>query len=288
MKNNKHINFVLLIVIICIGSFILTRYLPAKSEFGCKNPTKLEDHTEGRERISICKDSITFGDKTITTRQETPDLFGYNFNDKETWEVTQEIVAYELDNKEFVAIFSVENPQTWYLRSGYIFQKDGDNFKLIFKKGFKDLRGRWAGVRFDENGSVFDSNTIALNQDFGEMGPLGQRIYWRDYYVWDSSKNTYVLANDKMSYRLDEIRKTYDELDQEACGNESPSMKGRRISELYDLRKDHEHFCDDSSPIPFISNKQAKMFLKAKKALDEIGQGKNYSFDEIKNVDLEQ
>jgi len=284
----SRINFTLILAFIVIGTVAFSQFNPFSKSEECKNPSKLEDYTEGRERISVCKDSIRYGDKVVTTRQKSPDLFGYKFNDKETWEVTQEIVAYELDNKEFIAVFSVENPQTWYLRSGYIFQKDGDNFKLIFKKGFKDLKGRWAGIRFDENGSVFNSNAIAVNQDFGEMGSLGQRIYWRDYYTWDSSKNTYILTNDKMSYRLDEIRKTYDELDQEACGNESPSMEGRRISELYDLRKDHEHFCDDSSPVPFISNKQAEMFLKAKKALDEIGQGKNYSFDEIKNINIEQ
>jgi len=277
----------LLLLFITIAGLALFKYLPNKSADECKNPTKLEDYTDGKERLVICKNTIRYGNQTVTTRRDAPDLFGYRFNDKETWDVTQEVVAYKLDNKEFIAIFSVENPQTWYLRSGYIFQKDGDEFKLIFNKSFKDLKGRWAGVRFDENGSLFDSNAIAVNQDFGYMGPLGQRIYWRDYYIWDSAKNTYVLANDKMSFRLDEIRKTYDELDREACGNESPSMKGRRISELYDSRKNHEHFCNDSSPVPYISNTQAEMFLKAKKALDEIGQGKNYSFNEIKNIDLE-
>jgi hypothetical protein len=283
----SRLKITLLLLFIAIAGIALFNYLPNKSVADCKNPTKLEDYTDRKERLVICKDTIRYGNQIVTTRKDAPDLFGYRFNDKETWDVTQEVVAYKLDNKEFIAIFSVENPQTWYLRSGYIFQKDGNDFKLIFNKSFKDLNGRWAGVRFDENGSVFDSNAIAVNQDFGYMGPLGQRIYWRDYYIWDSAKNTYILANDKMSFRLDEIRKTYDELDQEACGNESPSMKGRRISALYESRKNHEHFCDDSSPVPFISNNQAEMFLKAKKALDEIGQGKNYSFNEIKNIDLE-
>jgi hypothetical protein len=246
----------------------------------------MEDYTNGKERLLICKDTIQYGDKTVTTRKDTPDLFGYRFNDKETWDVTQEVVAYNLDNKEFIAIFSVVNPQSWYKRSGYIFQTDGDNFKPIFHKTFDDLSGRWAGVRFDENGSVFEPNAIVVNQDFGYMGPLGQRIYWRDYYVWDSTKNTFTLSNDKMSFRLDEIRKTYNELDLEACGNESPSMVGRKISDLYSTRKNSEHFCNDSSPVPYISNAQAELFLKAKKALDEIGQGKNISYEQVENIDL--
>lgn len=278
---------ILFVVFIAIAGFAFYKYIPNNSAEECKNPTKMEDYTDGKERLVICKDIIQYGDKTVTTRKDTPDLFAYRFNDKETWDVTQEVVAYKLDNKEFIAIFSVVNPQSWYKRSGYIFQKDGDNFKPIFHKTFDDLSGRWAGVRFDENGSVFEPNAIAVNQDFGYIGPLGQRIYWRDYYVWDSSKNTFVLSNDKMSFRLDEIRKTYNELDQEACGNESPSMVGKKISDLYSTRKNSEHFCNDSSPVPYISNAQAEMFLKAKKALDEIGQGKNYSFSEIKNIKLE-
>lgn len=277
---------ILLVILIAIAGFAFYKYIPTNSIDDCKNPPKMEDYTSGKERLVICKDTIQYGNQTVTTRKDTPDLFGYRFNDKETWDVTQEVVAYKLDNKEFIAIFSVVNPQTWYKRSGYIFQKDGNKFKLIFHKSFEDLNGRWTGVRFDENGSLFDSNAIAVNQDFGYMGPLGQRIYWRDYYVWDSSKNTFILANDKMSFRLDEIRKTYNELDQEACGNESPSMVGRKISDLYSTKKNSEHFCNDSSPVPYISNAQAEMFLKAKKALVEIGQGKNYSFSEIKNIAL--
>lgn len=286
MKMTKKAILILLLII-GIGSLVLFGYIPIKNNDDCKNPTKMEDYTDGKERLVICKDKIQYGDKTVTTREDTPDLFGYRFNDKETWDVTQEVVAYKLDNKEFIAIFSVVNPQSWYKRSGYIFQKDGENFKPIFHKTFDDLSGRWAGVRFDENGSVFEPNAIDVNQDFGYIGPLGQRIYWRDYYVWDSSKNTFVLSNDKMSFRLDEIRKTYNELDQEACGNESPSMVGKKISDLYSTRKNSEHFCNDSSSVPYISNEQVGMFLKAKKALNEIAQGKNYSFSEINNIELE-
>ena len=286
MTKISRLKIILLVIFIALAGFAFYKYIPNNSADDCKNPTKMEDYTDGKERLAICKDIIKYGNQTVTTREDTPDLFGYRFNDKETWNVTQEVVAYKLDNKEFIAIFSVVNPQSWYKRSGYIFQKDGENFKPIFHKTFDDLSGRWAGVRFDENGSVFEPNAIAVNQDFGYMGPLGQRIYWRDYYVWDAAKDTFVLANDKMSFRLDEIRKTYSELDQEACGNESPSMVGRKISDLYTTRKNSEHFCNDSSPVPYISNTQAELFLKAKKALDEIGQGKNYSFKDIENINL--
>lgn len=287
MKTTRQMKFILLCLFIGIGVLALYKYHLNKSTDDCKNPTKLEDYTDGKENLVICKDSIKFGNKIVTTRTKTPDLFGYRFNDKEIWDVTQEVVIYKLDKKEFLAIFSVVNPQTWYMRSGYIFQREGDDFKLIFSKSYKDLNGRWTGVRFDENGSLFESGAIAVNQDFGEMGFLGQRISWRDYYTWDSSKNTYVLANNEMSFRLDEMRKYYEETDLEACGNESAAMKGKKISDLYATRKNFDHFCDDSSPVPFITNKQAEMFLKAKKALDEIGQGKNYSFAEVKNINLE-
>ncbi len=287
MKVTKRIKLILLFLFIGIGALALFKYFPSKSIDNCKNPTKLEDYTDGKERLVICKDSVKYGSTVVTTKDKTPGVFEYVFDEDDTWEPTHEVVVYKIDNKDYVAIFPVINPQSWYMRSGYIFQKQGEEFKLIFNKTFKDLSGRWTGVRFDENGSLFESSAIAVNQDFGEMGFLGQRISWRDYYTWDPSKNTYVLANNEMSFRLDEMRKYYDETDLEACGNESPSLKGERISELFEIRKNFDHFCDDSSPHPYISNKQAEMFLKAKKALDEIGQGKNYSFNEIKNIDLE-
>lgn len=287
MKPTKSFKIVLLLLFITIAGLTLFKYLPNKSADECKNPTKIEDYTDGKERLTVCKDSVKYGNTIITTKDKTPGIFEYKFDEDDTWEPTHEVIVYKIDNKDYVAIFPVINPQSWYMRSGYIFQKNENEYKLIFSKTFKDLNGRWMGVRFDENGSVFEPNSIAVNQDFGEMGPLGQRISWRDYYTWNSSKNTYVLANNEMSFRLDEIRKYYDETDLEACGNESPSLKGKRISELYAIRKTFDHFCDDSSPVPFINNKQAEMFLKAKKALYEIGQGKNYSFSEIENIELE-
>ena len=88
-----------------------------------------------------------------------------------------------------------------------------------------------------------------------------------------------------MSLRMSEIRNAYEELDLNACGNESPEMKGNKISDLYQNRKDRDHFCDDNSPVPYISNKQAEIFLKAKKALEENSQGSNLSFGDIEKLE---
>lgn len=282
------IKILLLFLLIGVITYtFLIRTQETKTEEDCKNPTKIEDYTDRDKAYRICESTVMYGDIIVANKEDYPDLFGYLFNNKEVWDVKQEVVVYKIEENEFIAIFPVVNPYTWYMRSGYIFQKMDGEYKLVFSKPFKDLQGRWTGVRFDENGSIFDSNAIAVNQDFGEMGYAGQRISWRDYYTWDSSKNTYVLANNKMTFRLNEMRKYYEDTDLEACGNESSVMEGKRISELYSTRRAYEHFCDDSSPHPYISKNQVEMFLKAKKALDEIAEGKNYSFSEIKKISLE-
>lgn len=283
MQFIKKFKVPLIAILIISAIFIYFKSSPTLvKDNSCKNPTKIEDYTDGDVRLTICKDSVNYGNAIVTSKEENPNLFGYRFNDKEIWNVTHEVVVYKIKNKEYIAIFPVVNPQSWYKRSGYIFQKSDDSFKLIFKRDFDSLSGRWTGVRFDENGSVFDPNVIVINQDFGALGPDGQRIRWTDYYVWNKEKENYEIANNKMAYRMNEIVKAYEELDDTACGNESPQMKDISISDLYQTRKENVHICDDSSPVPYISNSQAEIFLRAKSALAEIGKGKNLSFQDIK------
>jgi len=284
IKKNK----ILLIIILIISAFFISSksYSSLINDDTCKNPTQIEDYTDRDIRLTICKDLIKYGDTTVVRKEDDPELFEYRLNDKEIWNVTHEVVVYKINNNEYIAIFPVVNPQSWYKRSGYIFQKSDDSFKLIFKRDFDSLSGRWTGVRFDENGSVFDPNVLIVNQDFGALGPDGQRIRWTDYYIWNEIKKNYELANNKMSFRFTEIRNAYDEIDLNACGNESPELKGSKISDLYTIRQNNEHFCDDESPVPYISNEQAEMFLKAKKALVEINQGKNHSFNNIERMDI--
>lgn len=280
----------LIAIISIIGIILLFKLFtptPTTSQENCKNPTKLEDYTDRDKRLLICEDSVTYGDVMVTNKNNTPGIFEYKFNDQDPWEPTHEVIVYSIDKDEFIAIFPVINPQSWYRRSGYIFQKTEDSYKLIFDRDFESLSGRWTGVRFDENGSVFDSNVLVVNQDLGALGPEGQRIRWTDYYQWDSNKNSYILANDKMGFRMKELIKSYDELDLVACGNESQDLVGKRISELYQTRSQNDHFCIDNSPVPYISNKQATLFLKAKKALDANSKGDNKSYNDIESINLQ-
>lgn len=278
----------ILLILITVATFTFIIWRPELNinnrNESCKNPTKFEDYTDKDKRLLICEDSVNYGDDQVTTKHKTPGIFEYKFNDQDPWEPTHEVVTYKIDSTEYIAVFPVINPQSWYRRSGYIFQKTDNEYKLIFSRDFESLSGRWTGVRFDENSSVFDPSTIVVNQDFGALGLDGQRIRWTDYYVWNNQKETYELANNKMAYRMKEIVKAYEELDLTACGNESPEMEGNSISDLYQTRKDNDHFCDDDSPVPYISNKQAEMFLKAKTALTEISKGENISFQEVENV----
>lgn len=282
----KRISLITIALIIGIVT-LLNVFTPfSASQEKCKNPTKFEDYTDRDKRLHICEDSINYGDLMVTDKKSTPGIFEYKFNDQDPWKPTHEVIVYSIDKDEFIAIFPVINPQSWYRRSGYIFQKTEDSYKLIFERDFESLSGRWTGVRFDENGSVFDSNVLVVNQDLGALGPEGQRIRWTDYYQWDSNKNSYILANDKMGFRMKELIKSYDELDLVACGNESQDLVGKRISELYQARSKNDHFCNDTSPVPYISNKQATLFLKAKKALESNSNGDNKSFKDIKSVDI--
>jgi len=287
MIKNKKILVVLVLLITIIALFISnkSKLLVLKDE-SCKNPTKYEDYLTKDKRLLICKDTIKYGNTIVAKKEELPDLFVYKFNDNEDWAATYEAVAYKIQNDEYIAIFPVINPQSWYKRSGYVFQKEDNSYKLIFERNFDSLEGRWTGVRFDENGSVFDPSVIVVNQDLGALGYDGQRIRWTDFYEWNANKKTYDLANNKMGYRMKDIIEASDEIDGTACGIESASMKGKKISDLYAIKKENDHFCDDNSPVPYITNGQATLFLKTRKALIENTQGKNYSFNDIDSIEL--
>jgi hypothetical protein len=245
---------------------------------GCHNPTEFKDTTTARDQVlSVCEESIFLGDLLVVDKHQAPEIFEHSMGRPEI-----EAASYEIDEVEYVAIFPVVNAMTWYARGGYVFKREQDTLVKVFGKDISQLNGRWTGVRFLENGSLTEYETLVINQDVVMLGAMGFQVRWSDYYEWQPEQQAYALANNKQSYRLSELMEEYERWDTEGCLLTSGIEAS--LSSLYQTRRGQERFCDDNAEVPYITNDQATKFLKAKKALELNLEGENISFDDIEEM----
>jgi len=286
MKKNllKLFKFLFTVLFLVVFIFLIKKWYPKNNIF-CENPFKLEDYSDRKKLFTICEDKIYYGNELITDKNKNPEIFSA----KAVIRPKLEVAIYLVNKQELIAIFPVANMFTWYASGVNIFVKENGKYKEIFKRDLDKLSGRWRGVRIVGSDSVasFDPKTIIVDQDLGDMGGNGIRVFWSDYYDFDEKNFKYVLSNYKHRMDFEQFKKNYEKLDLESCSKELPANAGLKVSDLYPTRKSFEHFCFNESLSPYISKDQATIFLQGKKAIDLILDGKNLSMDDIKNVKLD-
>lgn len=288
--SKKTLFFFVLFFIICI--LILHFY---KSRGNCVNPFEVKNFIQGNKIIQICNNILFVGSIKVVSDKEFPDLFRYSLNkDSKPYEVVQYIRNYKERETELISFVSTIDSITWNKSAIGIFRKEKDGeYKLIFKREFKDNQGRWVDINFgidyvDKDPYFFlrsKGSGFSIKGDIGMLGCYGAcRMPWQDFYDWDDNKGTYVIVNNEKPEIFKKLMNSYDNLDKSTCQNKIG--ESLTISELYPIRKDKLKFCSDTSEVPYTTNTQAKNFLKAKKAIQMIINGKNLSSSDISKINL--
>lgn len=249
----------------------------------CVNPFEVRDYRMSKKEIvKICNNKLYFGSKKIVDKKDYQDLFEYKVSDK--FEPTeQHVIIFEQSNKTYVSVISIVNGVSWYRSAIGVYRKNSNNFELVFKKDFSENKGRYSEINFfsmDEKGAGIKGLTIS--RDVGHLGCYGCLMEWTDYYDWDQNKQTFVLSNNKHAFEFSKLLEKYQNEDESACNDVNYAKAS--ITELYKYRKGIEKFCDDNAIVPYISSDQATIFLKAKKAIGEIINGKNISIEDLESI----
>lgn len=274
---------------ISIFFILLAIFFSTKQAFissSCKNPTSVDDFTVSKnEVVRICEDQIKRGQTVVVSRNEYSDLFEYSPKEGKSEPTQQYVKVFTKDNNEYVSIVSVMDYSSWFSSAIGIYQKDKNSYKQVFRQSYLDGRfGRWTRIDLLNMPGIEDQSTIAVSGDLGYLGCLGCRINWTDYYDWDNNQKTYILANNKHTDKFQELQTEYEKTDKEACSSEIPPQPTKVISEIYQIRKDSEHFCDDGSISPLITPPQAETFLKAKRTIERIISGENLSNQDVSKI----
>ena len=275
------------VLIFVAGIFILSRPKPIQKS-DCHNPYDLIDKTKERSsHVAICGDTVVQDGVVVTTKQVDPDLFYYTWpSDKKIHKLNQFIQLYELDGHQFISVRSIEDGYiAGYVAAMSVFVKKNDGYKRVFHIGFDDVYGRVRDERFDSS----DNITIKVHGDVGYIGAYGNRIEWVDYYAWFTGGGMqYQLNNVGHKYEFTALLSKLNADNETACGDETPRLKGIKMSDLYQTRKGHEYFCSDTGDDPTrITTENAIMFLKARKTAEQIVAGQNLSIHDIEKQVLE-
>lgn len=282
-KRLNGIWFKVLLFIIIITS--LKYFLSSKNN--CVNPFEVQDYTESKkESVRICGDKLFRGSIEVVSRSQFPDLFEYKLNkDKEPVKTEHRIRIFSREkNSEYVSIISVIDWATWFNSSIGIYRKEGSTYKQVFKRTFSDNGGRWVYIYFLSSQPESYNDILTISGDLGYLGCYSCRINWTDYYDWSDSQKTFVMANNKHTEEFKKLLEEYETNDITICKNEANLDES--ITNLYPTRKGKKKFCSDSAVVPYTSFDQATIFLKTKKAIGEIIDGKNISINEVKNIKL--
>ena len=286
-KRSAVILFVIALLIIC--------YFYKNNKNNCVNPFELKDFISGKERVMICDNTLYRGSTRVVSKNEYPNLFEFLLNkDSKPNKVKQYVRVFEKNKQEYVSMKSVIDYVSWNNSSIGIYRKEGNEYKLIFKKAFGDNLGRWVNITFGEDYSTRDpyfyltkpGEGISISGDIGYLGCYGAcRLLWWDYYDWDSSKKTFVLANNKHPEEFKKLLENYENFDKNKCLDEANVSES--ISSLYPIRKNKEKICADDVTTPFTTSKQAETLLKGKRAIELIIKGQNISISEVGKVKID-
>jgi len=285
----KFLALILLAIILISASYF---YKIQKDN--CVNPFELKDFTAGIETVRICNDTLYRGSTKVVGKEEYPDLFEFLLNeDSKPEKVKQYVRVFEKEKQEYISMKTVIDYASWNDSSIGIYRKEGKEYKLIFKKAFDDNQGRWVNIEFGEDYTSRDSyfylsstgEGMSISGDLGYLGCLGRcRLLWWDYYDWNASKKTFVLANNKHPENFKRLLEDYEEKDKNTCLDEANVPES--ISSLYPIKKNKERICSDKAIEPATTLGQAEMLLKGKEAIRLIINGENIPLSEVDKVKI--
>lgn len=285
----------LVIFIVCLITGIYFFNANNKEVVVCTNPYEVKDSTSGHDAIKICDNAFYRGDVKIVDDKEFPDLFGFSLGkDKKPDKVKQFVRVFRKEKTDYISIVSVIDYTSWINSAIGIYRKDDDKYSTIFKKSFDDNQGRWVNIEFGEDYTTRDpyfylssrGEGFSISGDLGYLGCYGAcRMLWWDYYDWDSSKEMFVLSNNKHAENFKKLLENYEDLDKTKCLDEANVSES--ISTLYPLRKNKDKICSDNSVVPYTTPEQAAMLLKGIKAIKMIIAGENIPMSMIGDIKLD-
>jgi len=246
----------------------------------CKNPEQVYDRSrDSAKQVLLCTDKITYGGITVVQKKTLPDLFRYRFLDKEDQPVKTYVDIFQKSTGiHYIAVRTMWDYTTGRFSAVGIFKEQNGTFTPIFRKTFDENRGRGVDISFHSSPGLdsgpFDYSYISISGDVGKLGCYGCRMEWTDYYDWNQDAGTFLLANNAHVQEFEQLKSEYEERDKTACSDVADAY-GARISDLFPDRHDKEQFCGDNAMIPYISNVEAGIFMKAKQTITDILAGKN-------------
>jgi hypothetical protein len=285
-----------MIVVIILFSLTLLQFNnKIQPKPNCKIPFEVKNFISSNEIIRVCDGTFYKGSTKIVSKSEYPDLFEFRLNeDSKPNDVEQYVRVFEKDKQEYVSIRSFIDYSSWFKNSIGIYRKENNEYVLVFKKSFSDNSGRWVNIEFGEDTMNIDpylstnyrGEGLAISGDIGYLGCFGGcRLLWWDFYDWDSTQKTYVLANNKNQDYFKNLLVDYEDFDKTYCLKNANVSKS--IASLYLLRKDKEKICSDDAVEPAATIKQAEILLKGIKAIKSIIGGENISMSEVSEVKIE-
>lgn len=152
--------------------------------------------------------------------------------------------------------------------------------------------------KFYEDGFLGSILTYSIATDSGEItqtGSLGSIgcntnqcfIMWTNFYSLDDKKNSYELDNASHKDFFKSLLISYNTLDKRGCsvlGNQIiPNHDKISFSDLYSKNPGIPYYCSKEQG---ILPESLKLFLKAKKTVQQIIDGQNLSSNDIQEISL--
>lgn len=208
-------------------------------------------------------------------KKPIPEVFGKPNFKKE--------VEFEADNQKYKAAIQGYESESKSTQEITIFDKN--NTGIFQKKFYED--GFLGSIL---NYSIAtDSGEITQTGSLGSLGCNSNQcnIMWTNFYTLNSEKNSYKLDNNSHKDFFKSLLVSYNVLDNRGC-----SILGNRIipdhdklsfTKLYEKYKSIPYYCSKELG---ILPESLQLFLKSKKAVQEIINGENLSSNDIQEISL--
>ena len=258
----------------------------------CRNAQNIgefDDH-EGPEYIVFCDESINlkrsggdswYATKSIEDIDSFYDLFQYvnpegrdAFKDFPTIKVVE---VFPASNPKFIAIQSIVDAGLTYRTAiGIYIVQDGTPVR-VFRKGFREIPGRWIYVELANS-----SATFSINRDFGALGVGANVMEWEDFYTWNSANEKFEVDNVSHKREFEDLLSKYDEMNDRGCSQSVLSRNeqhtGFKLSELYENYPGVDTYCDEEVG---IKRGTVTTFLDARDTILEILKGIDLNSNDV-------
>lgn len=217
-------------------------------------------------------------DQKIEDISSFPDLFYYTpDNGKTKLEIIKQVFLFPKNNPQFFVISSMMNGGPWQRYADGVYKFQGGIIRRVFKRGFREITGRWPFINFDNTRSAF-----SLNGDHGYIGCLGCRLDWIDFYTWSELNQEFVLDNVNHKEEFQKLLVEYQRKDNSGCkeglaGTIIKEHVNLTFSELYKKYPDEKIYCNKKLG---IYKEDVLALIKSIKIIKEIIIGNNVTYEE--------